>query len=264
MTTSHPTAATTRVEIDAVPGGLATLGSPVPQVRSNDKERPIGPFAGEMTMRSVLCYGDSNTHGQVPGGTPLDRFGPTERWPGVLRDALGAPWLIVEEGLSGRTTVHDDPIEGAHKNGRTYLRPCLQSHAPLDLVIVMLGTNDLKVRFGMPPSEVAMGVGVLIYDIRELSMRRDGSQSEIMVVSPPPMLADLKEWDSVFAGAPEKSRHLALELERLADSLECHFFDAASVCAFDAADGFHLGLQGHRALGLALAQEIEAIGWLDR
>jgi lysophospholipase L1-like esterase len=181
-----------------------------------------------------------------------------------MRESLGANWLVVEEGLSGRTTVRDDPIEGAHKNGRTYLRPCLQSHAPLDLVIVMLGTNDFKVRFSVPASEVAMGVGVLIYDIRELSMRRDGSQSEIMVVSPPPMLPDLKEWESVFSGAQEKSHRLALELERLADSLECHFFDAASVCTFDAADGFHLGLEGHRALGQALAQEVEAIGWLDR
>ncbi|MGO4839576.1 GDSL-type esterase/lipase family protein, partial [Rhizobiaceae sp. 2RAB30] len=95
-------------------------------------------------MRSVLCFGDSNTHGQVPGMGPLDRYGPHVRWPGVLRAELGAGWHVIEEGLSGRTTVRDDPIEGAHKNGRTYLRPCLQSHASLDLVILMLGTNDLK------------------------------------------------------------------------------------------------------------------------
>ena len=85
-------------------------------------------------MRSVLCYGDSNTHGQVPGGTPLDRYGPAERWPGVMASELGVGWHVIEEGLSGRTTVRDDPIEGAHKNGRTYLRPCLQSHAVLDLI----------------------------------------------------------------------------------------------------------------------------------
>ena len=214
-------------------------------------------------MRTLLCYGDSNTHGQIPGKGPLDRFGPHERWPGVMRGALGGVWYVIEEGLSGRTTVHDDPIEGVHKNGHTYLRPCLQSHAPLDLVIVMLGTNDLKVRFNVPPSEVAMGVGVLVHDIRDLATRADASQPEIMIVSPPPMLEDLKEWESVFAGAPEKSRRLALELERLADSLECHFFDAGSVANCHPDDGFHLGAQAHRALGLALAQEVEAIGWVD-
>ncbi|TKB94918.1 MAG: hydrolase, partial [Mesorhizobium sp.] len=120
-------------------------------------------------MRSVLCYGDSNTHGQIPGRGPLERYGPDERWPGVLRAELGPDWYVIEEGLSGRTTVHDDPIEGAHKNGRTYLRPCLQSHATLDLVIIMLGTNDLKIRFNKPPSEVAMGIGCLVYDIKELA-----------------------------------------------------------------------------------------------
>ena len=218
---------------------------------------------GDAAMLTVLCFGDSNTYGQIPGKGPLDRYGRDERWPGVLRLALGPSWYVIEEGLSGRTTVRDDPVEGAHKNGRTYLRPCLQSHVPLDLVILMLGTNDLKIRFGMPPSEVAMGVAVLVHDIREQATRQDGSQPEIMIVSPPPMLADLKEWDSVFAQAPEKSRRLALEFERLADSLECHFFDAGSVACCDKDDGFHLGADAHRALGLALAQEVEAIGWVE-
>ena len=214
-------------------------------------------------MWTVLCFGDSNTYGQIPGKGPLDRFGPKERWPGVLRQVLGPNWHVIEEGLSGRTTVRDDPIEGAHKNGRSYLRPCLQSHTPLDLVIVMLGTNDLKVRFGAPPSEVAMAVSVLVHDIRELATRRDGSQSEIMIVSPPPMLQDLKEWGPVFAGASEKSHLLAIEFERIADSLECHFFDAGSVARCHEDDGVHLGADAHLALGQALAQEVEAIGWMD-
>lgn len=212
-------------------------------------------------MRSVLCFGDSNTHGQVPGKGPLDRYGPDVRWPGVLRSELGASWHVIEEGLSGRTTVRDDPIEGAHKNGRTYLRPCLQSHASLDLVILMLGTNDLKVRFNQPPSEVAMGIGCLVHDIKELTPGPGGSVPEIMIVSPPPMLDDLKEWESVFSGGQVKSRRLALEFEIIADSLEVHFFDAGSVVTCSPADGFHLDAEAHRALGMALAQEVEAIGW---
>src|SRR5690349_6490973 len=72
---------------------------------------------GNLTMRTVLCYGDSNTHGQIPGGLTLDRYTLRERWPGVLAAELGNTWHVIEEGLSGRTTVHDDPIEGAGKIG---------------------------------------------------------------------------------------------------------------------------------------------------
>ena len=214
-------------------------------------------------MRSILCFGDSNTYGQIPGRGPLDRYPPDARWPGVLKSQLGAGWHVVEEGLSGRTTVHDDPVEGVHKNGRRYLRPCLQSHAPLDLVIIMLGTNDLKVRFNKPPSEVAMGIGCLVYDIKELAPGRGGTVPEIMVVAPPPMLENIKEWKSIFAGAYQKSHELALEFEIIADSLEVHYFDAGLVVTCDEADGFHIGAEAHRLLGTALAQEVEAIGWTD-
>ncbi|MEC9403409.1 MAG: SGNH/GDSL hydrolase family protein [Pseudomonadota bacterium] len=212
-------------------------------------------------MRTILCYGDSNTHGQIPGGTPLDRYTLLQRWPGVLARELGKGWHIIEEGLSGRTTVHDDPIEGALKNGRTYLRPCLMSHAPLDLVIIMLGTNDLKARFGQPASEVAMGIGCLIHDIKELSPGPDGTVPEIMVVSPPPMLDDIKEWENIFKAAQQKSHELALQFEIMSDSLEVHFFDAGSVSTCDPLDGFLINSQAHENLGVALAREVEAIGW---
>ncbi|WP_339765558.1 SGNH/GDSL hydrolase family protein [uncultured Hoeflea sp.] len=212
-------------------------------------------------MRSILCFGDSNTHGQVPGGTPLQRYGPAQRWPGVMWRELGPNWHVIEEGLSGRTTVRDDPIEGAHKNGRSYLTPCVQSHMILDLIIIMLGTNDLKARFNQPASEVAMGIGCLIHDIKELTPGPQGTVPEIMVVSPPPMLDDIKEWEPIFSGAQRKSRELALQFEIIADSLEVHFFDAGSVVECDPLDGFHINDRAHEALGVALAQEVEAIGW---
>lgn len=212
-------------------------------------------------MRTILCFGDSNTHGQIPGGSPLDRYPFAQRWPGVLQRELGPAWRIIEEGLSGRTTVRNDPIEGDHKNGRTYLRPCMMSHAPLELIIIMLGTNDLKARFNQPASEVAMGIGCLVHDIRELNPGPRGHAPEIMVVSPPPMLDDIKEWEQIFKGAQEKSRELALQLEIIADSLEVHFFDAGSVVDCDPLDGFHINGRAHEDLGTALAREVEAIGW---
>ncbi len=110
-------------------------------------------------MKKILCYGDSNTWGHIPvtGG----RYGDDVRWTGVLQAALGEGYRVIEEGLNGRTTVHDDPIEGVYKNGKHYLIPCLESHRPLDLVIMMLGTNDLKMRFSLPPSDIARGVEAL-------------------------------------------------------------------------------------------------------
>ena len=213
-------------------------------------------------MRTVLCFGDSNTHGQVPGGSPLDRYSFEKRWPGVLqRELAGKKWRVIEEGLSGRTTVHDDPVEGATKNGRTYLRPCIMSHAPLDLVMIMLGTNDLKARFHQPASEVAMGIGCLVHDIRELAPGPGGSAPEIMVVAPPPMLDDIKEWEQIFKCAQPKSRELALQFEIMADSLEIHFFDAGTVVECNPLDGFHIDDEAHEGLGVALAREVEAIGW---
>ncbi len=230
--------------------------------KSEPEKRARSPVE-ETVTRTVLCFGDSNTHGQIPGGGPLERYARGQRWGGVLESLLGPGWQVIEEGLSGRTTVHDDPIEGVLKNGRTYLRPCLQSHTPLDLIIIMLGTNDLKRRFNMPPSEVAMGIGCLVHDIRELSPGPAGHDPEIMIVAPPPMLDDLREWESIFSGAQEKSRKLGLEFEIMADSLEAHFFDAGTVCQCSPADGFHIDEKAHRQLGEALAQEVLAIGWAD-
>ena len=105
-----------------------------------------------MSERVVLAYGDSNTHGTAPMATLEDtgRHGPAERWPGVLAAELGAGWRVVEEGLPGRTTVYPDPVSGVHKNGLALLPAALESHRPIDLVVLMLGTNDLKQRFQVP------------------------------------------------------------------------------------------------------------------
>lgn len=212
-------------------------------------------------MRSVLCFGDSNTYGQTTANKPDDRYPFDVRWPGIVRQRLGAKWLVIEEGLSGRTTVSDDPIEGDEKNGRRYLRPCIMSHKPLDLVIIMLGTNDLKIRFNKTASEIAMGVGALVQDIKTMPAGIDGAIPEILIVSPPPVCDDLKEWQSVFEGAQAKSHLLASEYERIAEAQEVHFFNAGLVVQSSEEDGFHLDRDAHAKLGEAIVEEIEAIGW---
>ena len=134
-------------------------------------------------MYRILCYGDSNTWGFRPD-QPFTRFPQDIRWTGVLRSILGLEHEIIEEGLNGRTTVWDDPF-GDHKNGKTYLSPCLESHAELDLVIIMLGTNDLKAHFKLTAAEVAQGVKNLISIVRSSGSGRNGNTPEILVVAPP-------------------------------------------------------------------------------
>src|SRR4030095_16419851 len=108
------------------------------------------PAGQAAAMKTIMCYGDSNTWGCIPltGPEPPRRYGPAQRWPGVLRRELGDGYWIVEEGLNGRTTVWDDPL-GPFRSGKELLAPCLMTHEPIDLVVVMLGTNDLKRRFGV-------------------------------------------------------------------------------------------------------------------
>ena len=125
--------------------------------------------------KNILCFGDSNTFGSDPrGGARYDRH---TRWPGVLRDTLGTGFWVIEEGCGGRTTVHEDPIESLNsgsKSGVAYLPACLHSHQPLDLVIILLGTNDLKPRFAVGADDIARGVGALVDAVRASTTGRDG------------------------------------------------------------------------------------------
>ena len=112
-------------------------------------------------MPVIVAYGDSNTWGYDPA--PGARFAADVRWTGVMSRELGADFRVIEEGLNGRTSVFDDPIE-PYRNGLTYLPPCLLSHAPLDLIIISLGCNDLKRRFWLSPADIAQGVERLVAD----------------------------------------------------------------------------------------------------
>lgn len=210
-------------------------------------------------MRTVLCFGDSNTYGQMPGFGAVRRFGSGQRWPGVMRRALGAEWLVVEEGLSGRTTVHDDPLDGKHKNGRRYITACLQSHAPLDAILLMLGTNDMKARFSVQAQAVADGVAVLVREMQQCMSGPGESAPEIFVLAPAQILPDRRVGRKSFTGAVAKSKKLTPALRTLAQELQVHFFDIGTVVVNDPADGIHLGESGHRALGDAMAQKLLAL-----
>lgn len=211
-------------------------------------------------MRSALCFGDSNTHGTraMRRIGDRDRFGRDVRWPGVMAAALGPDWHVVEEGHPGRNAVFDDPIDGAHKNGLAVLPALLESHRPLDLVIVMLGTNDLKARFGVPASDVALGIERLAKTIRQSDAGPDLAPPTTLLVAPVPV-EEVEPFAQMFEGASAKSRALARPLADAAERQGCAFLDLAPVARVDPADGIHLDADGQRAVGVAMAEKVIAL-----
>ncbi|MCL5998585.1 MAG: SGNH/GDSL hydrolase family protein [Chloroflexi bacterium] len=204
-------------------------------------------------MKTVLCYGDSNTWGYNP--VTRDRFPRDDRWTGVLRQTLGGDYLVIEEGLNGRTTVWDDPIEG-YKNGATYLIPCLETHRPLDLVIIMLGTNDLKVRFSVSAFDIANSAGVLVNMVQKSGAGPGyGVSPKVLLMAPPPV-ATLTDFAEMFGGSEEKSRRFAMHYQRVATELGCAFLDTSAVIVSSDLDGIHFEKGEHLKLGKAVAARV--------
>ena len=207
-----------------------------------------------MNEQNILCFGDSNTWGYVP--VSADRYARDVRWPGVMATALGANFHVIEEGLCGRTTVWDDPIEG-DKNGARYLPACLASHQPLDLVILMLGTNDLKARFSLPALDIAAGAERLVRMIQSSASGRGGKSPAILLAAPPPIDTHGEEAE-MFAGGREKSLVFAARYAAVAERCACSFIDVGQHIAVDAADGIHYSADAHRLLGLAMADVVRS------
>ena len=207
-------------------------------------------------MKRILCFGDSNTYGYDPRG---GRYGEDERWPMRLSAALGEGFSVVEEGFGGRTCVYDDPIEGGYKSGASYLPPCLMSHNPLDLVILMLGTNDAKRRFGLTPVTIGEGLAQLVRLIRLYGQDAGGQPPAVLIVAPAPVeppVLNTRMAESFGEHALEVTRGLAAEYARLARLMRCAFFDAAPVAEVSPIDGVHLSRRGHARLPEALAGQV--------
>jgi lysophospholipase L1-like esterase len=201
-------------------------------------------------VKTILCYGDSNTWGCIPDDSdePAQRFGPSERWPGVLRHTLGDGYGVVEEGLNGRTTIWDDPLE-PYRNGREFLMPCLLSHHPLDLVVVLLGTNDLA-RSDVTARDIAAGAGMLVDDIVGSGCGHDGGSPRVLLICPPP----LGRLGDEFRDATEKALELAPHYAAVADARSCAFLDAGAHITSSDVDGIHLEADQHERLGRVVAE----------
>lgn len=208
---------------------------------------------------TILCYGDSNTHGTMPMATLENsgRFDPDARWPNVMAAALGAGYEVIAEGHPGRTTLHDDAVEGVHRNGLMVLPAILESHQPIDLVILKLGTNDLKTRFSVNAADIAQSLGRLVDTVRASATGADGGAPGVLVVVPPPIL-EVGELGALFAGGAAKSRDLSAACAVMAARRGVPLFDAGSVIAVSPLDGIHYEAEAQRALGRALAETVRA------
>jgi lysophospholipase L1-like esterase len=217
-----------------------------------------------MTNQRILCFGDSLTWGWIPvtEGVPTERFARDVRWTGVMADRLGDGYEVIEEGLSARTTTAEDPFD-SRLNGSTYLPACLASHLPLDLVILMLGTNDTKADLGRTPFDTASGMGVLATQVLT-SAGGVGTvypAPQVLIVAPPPLASDIPHpwFNLVFEGSRAKSVELARTYGALASFLKVPFFDAGSVISTDGVDGIHFTEANNRDLGVALAEQVRAL-----
>jgi lysophospholipase L1-like esterase len=208
-------------------------------------------------MPTIVCYGDSNTHGF--DAATMGRFPREVRWPGVLAAELGGAVQVIEEGLNGRTTIWDDPyLDG--RNGRTYLLPCLRSHAPVDVLVLMLGTNDLKSIFGRSAAEIAAGIGALAGMALVSGTGPDGGAPRVLLVAPPcpgGVTSRSEVWG--FGEARAKAERMPALYRTVAEMNGVVFLDGSAIADVDPVDGVHLTVEGHAILGRAVAEVVRGL-----
>jgi len=202
-------------------------------------------------MKHVLCFGDSNTWGYIPG-TEGERFSFEERFPGILQGRLGAGIRVHEEGLNGRMTGWDDP-HTPDRNALKQIEAVLETHRPLDMIVVMLGTNDLKRFMGLEAVDCALALDVLIERIEAARCGSSGGRPALLVVSPPHVVETPTPFGRKFDGAIPKSHAFAAAYAEIAAQRNCLFLDAAPVARTSARDGIHLEKEAHRQLAEAVA-----------
>ena len=217
-------------------------------------------------MKTIVCYGDSNTWGYMPKRehpeiTANNRFPWGVRWTSLLQMKLGADYRVVEEGLNGRTTMFDDPLDVC-RNGLEGIDYSMLTNCPVDLVILMLGTNDVKEFFGMPPDVIARGCGRLIDRIQAGGYGPGGGVPEILLVAPlklPDSLPGSWLGEEFGPGAIARNDQLPAYYERIAAEKGVHFLNAAASVTADSADSIHMNEAGHAATAELMYEQVRRI-----
>ena len=209
--------------------------------------------------RRIVCFGDSNTWGY--NAYTEERFPEDTRWTGLLANRLGNEFHIIEEGLSGRTSVIDDPLfEGL--NGLTYIHPCLMSHSPLELVIIMLGTNDTKERFQLTSYNIAQGIARLAHKAKNTPAGAHGTYPKVLVIAPPPIHKKYKETEVAKSMGREcdlKSEWISKHLRPLLENQGIDFLDTKGIVGMNQVDFMHLDEEGHKLLSKLVFNKIKSI-----
>lgn len=207
-------------------------------------------------MKTILCFGDSNTWGYIPGTG--QRYSYEKRWTGRLQSELGDNFRVIEEGLNGRTTVWDEPFRPG-RNGRRFLKPILESHAPIDLLVIFLGTNDLKHFYNATAFDSARGIQTLVSITRHSGTGPQGKDPAILVVVPP-IIRQLSEVMQLqYMGATQKSEQFAEAFLEICEFEGCFFLDTTQIIECSPVDGIHLEEDAHQILAGALENRVKDI-----
>jgi lysophospholipase L1-like esterase len=209
-------------------------------------------------MIRILCFGDSNTWGYIPGSDG-GRYPADARWPGVLASRLGQDYQVIEEAQNGRTTIWDDPTEEINKNGSRHLPVVLESQMPIDLVIIMLGTNDLKNHFNQNAHAIAHGAGVLVDRVLASDAGPDNSAPAVLLISPAPVSDGHCPFGHLFDNAPARSRKFAEAYLEIAEEHGIPFLNAGQYASCPEPDCIHIDDTGHRTLGEAVAAKVREL-----
>lgn len=212
--------------------------------------------------KRIVCFGDSNTWGYIGGrGT---RYDENTRWTGLLQKMLGEEYMVIEEGQGGRTIALNSADEG-EKSAYDYICPCLESQAPFDLLIIMLGTNDLQVKFGLSAGQISQEMDRLLTKVRGFTeyLMEPPARLKILLVSPIHVGENIENCaDSEVLGgrtAVEKSRKLAPLMRAVAEKHDCYFMDASKIAEPGEADQLHMDAEGHQKMADAMFREVKKI-----
>lgn len=212
----------------------------------------------EEKLRTIVCFGDTNTWGydEMTGG----RLPFHKRWTGILSKILGRGYRVIEEGLPGRTTVNEDPVE-QYKNGRQHIFPCLESHQPIDVFVMMLGQVELKSRFSLTAYDIAMGVEELVTIVLNSGAGRGGNAPKILLISPVQVGkvegTDMEKWFPAV-GTSERSAMFPVLFKEIADKYGIGFLEA-SQNARTAKDAIHIANDSQQDFAQAVAWKIEEL-----
>lgn len=204
----------------------------------------------------VVCYGDSNTWGYIPATG--ERWPVDIRWTGLLQKSLGDDFEIIEEGVNSRASTFDDPKHEG-KNGKTYLIPCLETHNPMDILILFLGTNDLKERFNRSPKQIFESIESLVQIIQDYAWSKNKGKPKIILVSPTIVDETVAGVNEKYKGAEEKSLQFPEGYRKIAEKYGLTFLDLQEFIKPSKKDGYHLDPESHKAIVLKLESVIKKI-----